>query len=256
MGSSGNGGCLVSGTYFRHHWPISSTVVFAYGGVQTRGHTRRDKPVNPPAEDQDDANPPTRLLITAELIQRSKDGDRRAIEALMARYRPRLVRWATGRLPSSARSLLDTSDLVQETLLRAMQALDGLEVGAPGMFQAYVRQAILNRIRDQIRWARRRPGTDDAMEEIEDAAPSPLEGAIDADLLEHYERALGQLTEPERQLIHLRVELDLGYEEIAAITNRATSDAARMAVQRTIRKLAEILGPTLRPPASGPDSDD
>jgi RNA polymerase sigma-70 factor (ECF subfamily) len=201
-------------------------------------------------EDDQDPNPPTRLLITADLVERSKAGDQRAIEVLMARYHPRLVRWATGRLPAYARSLLDTSDLVQETLLRAMQAIQGHGGGAPRMFQAYVRQAILNRIRDQVSYARLRPGPGDVLENIEDAAPSPLEGAIQSDLLEHYEGALQQLAEPEQQLIHLRIELDLAYDEIAAITGRTSSDAARMAVQRAIRKLAELLGPTLGPTSS------
>jgi hypothetical protein len=43
-------------------------------------------------------------------------------------------------------------------------------------------------------------------------------------------------------LVHLKIELDLGYEEIAAITDRPSRDAARMAVQRVVRKLATIMG--------------
>jgi electron transfer flavoprotein alpha/beta subunit len=38
------------------------------------------------------------------------------------------------------------------------------------------------------------------------------------------------------------VELALGYDEIAALTERATADAARMATQRALRKLAELMG--------------
>jgi RNA polymerase sigma-70 factor (ECF subfamily) len=110
------------------------------------------------------------------------------------------------------------------------------------MFQAYVRQAVLNRIRDQVRWARRRPGVEEVPEDLVDAAPSPLEGAIGSDVLERYERALAQLTETQRRLIHLRIELDFSYEEIAAIMERQSPDAARMAVQRAVRKLAEVMG--------------
>src|SRR5262245_60513508 len=77
------------------------------------------------------------LLLTPELVGRAKDGDERAMNALMARYRPRLERWASGRLPRYARSLLDTSDLVQETLLRALEGFDRIEVRGPGFFQAY-----------------------------------------------------------------------------------------------------------------------
>ena len=186
--------------------------------------------------------PSSDLMITGDLVKRAKDGDERAMDALMARYRPRLERWASGRLPGYARSLLDTGDLVQETLLRAIEGLDAIEVRGPGFFQAYVRQAVLNRIRDQVRWARRRPGPDGVPETVEDANPSPLESAIGADLIERYEAALTRLSEDERQLLHLRIELDFDYEEIAAVMGRNSRDAGRMAVQRALRKLAEIMG--------------
>ena len=186
--------------------------------------------------------PSADLLITSDLLRRAKSGDSSALNSLMTRYRPKLIRWATGRLPRYARSLLDTGDLVQETLLRAIQSLENLEVGGPGMFQAYVRQAVLNRIRDQVRWARRRPGVDEVPEDLVDSNPSPLEGAIGSDVLDRYERSLDQLTETQRRLIHLRIELDFSYEEIAAIMERQSPDAARMAVQRAVRRLAEVMG--------------
>ena len=188
------------------------------------------------------ASPSPALLITSELLRRAKDGDQRALDALMTRYLPRLQRWASGRLPAYARSLLDTADIVQETLMRAVEGIDGIEVRGPGGFQAYMRQAVLNRIRDQIRWARRRPGPDGLPEELEDHTPSPLEQAIGADVLDRYERALTRLDDDERQLLHLRIELDFGYPEIAAMTERPSRDAARMAVRRALQRLAEEMG--------------
>jgi len=181
------------------------------------------------------------LLVTSELVERAKKGDGRALDALMARYRPRLERWASGRLPGYARSLLDTGDLVQEVLVKVFEHLGRIEVRGPGFFQAYVRQAILNRITDQVRWAGRRPGAD-RLEHIEDRAPSPLEQVIGSDLLERYERGMEALSDGDRRLVHLRVELAMDYEEIAAITERANFDAARMATQRALTKRAEIMG--------------
>jgi len=185
---------------------------------------------------------PSDLVMTTELLQRAKDGDRAALDALVARYLPRLERWASGRLPLYARSLFDTTDLVHETLLRTLEGLDGIEVRGPGGFQAYVRRAVLNRIRDQIRWARRRPGPDGVPESLENRAPSPLESAIGAEVLDRYERALERLGEEERQLLHLRIELAFDYAEIAAMTGRPSPDAVRMAVSRALRKLAEHMG--------------
>jgi RNA polymerase sigma-70 factor (ECF subfamily) len=182
------------------------------------------------------------LVVTTELLLRAKQGDRHALDALMARYLPRLQRWASGRLPAHARSLFDTTDLVQDTLLRVIEGLDRVEVRGPGGFQAYVRRAVLNRIRDEIRWARRRPGPDGVPEYLEDRLPSPLEQAIGADVLDRYERALERLGDAEREVLHLRIELDYDYDEIAAMTGRPSADAARMAAQRALRKLAEEMG--------------
>ncbi|TPW14331.1 MAG: putative RNA polymerase sigma factor cnrH [bacterium] len=193
--------------------------------------------------DSGGSGPPSAdLLVTTELLTRAKNGDRQALEVLTARYLPRLVRWATGRLPASARSLFDTHDVVQETLLHAIRGIDGIEVRGPGGFQAYVRQAVLNRIRDQIRWTRRRHGREEISEDLPDDLPSPLESAIGVDLLERYERALTDLSEEERQLLHLRIELDFNYEEIAAITGKPSRDAVRMAIKRALLKLAESMG--------------
>lgn len=186
-------------------------------------------------------SPAPDLLITGELVHRAKQGDQSALEALMARYHPRLLRWASGRLPMYARSLIDTSDLVQETLLKVVQRIGKIESGDIDSFQAYVRRAIINRINDQVRWARRRPN-EEVTEQLPDAAPLPIEQAMGAEFLDRYERGLEQLTQEERHLIHLRFELDFSYAEIAAIMERSTSDAARMAVQRALRKLVDILG--------------
>lgn len=187
-------------------------------------------------------DPGAHLRITGELVERAKQGDATALDALLARYRPRLVEWATGRLPSFARSLLDTSDLVQETLIRATERLDKIEIRGPFSFGAYVRRAVVNRIQDQIRWAKLRPGGEGILEALTDAGPSPLENAIGAELAARYELALEQLTEDERQLIHLRIELDLDHDEIAAVLGRVSPDAARMAFLRALKKLAAIMG--------------
>ena len=185
---------------------------------------------------------PPELLMTTDLLRQAKEGDPAALNHLMTRYLPRLQRWASGRLPIYARSLLETTDLVHQTLLKAIVGLDGIEVRGPGSFQAYVRQAILNAIRDQVRWAKRRPDADEALEHMTDRSPSPLENAIGMDLWERYERAREQLSEEDRLLVHLKIELDLDYKDIASIMERSSRDAARMAAHRAVRKLADIMG--------------
>ena len=182
------------------------------------------------------------LLATRELLHLAKQGDAHALDQLMSRYVPRLRRWATGRLPLYARSLLDTSDLVQEALMRVLARLEHVEVRGPGGFQAYVRMAILNRIRDEVTWARRRPGPDGVPEDLVHGGPSPLENLIGSETLERFERAFASIDEEDRRLIHLRIELDYDYATIAEITGRPSRDAARMSVQRALGRLAEAMG--------------
>jgi len=179
------------------------------------------------------------FLATVVLLRMAKDGDKDARDQLFHRYHVRLTRWAAGRLPMRARSLLDTADLVQETLVRVLEGLDRIDIRGPGGFQAYVRQAVLNRIADQVRWASRRPGAEEMPESLHDASPSPLENVIGSDLLGRYERAFDRLSEDDRELLHLRIELDFDYDEIARMSGKSTRDAARMAVKRALSRLAE-----------------
>lgn len=195
-----------------------------------------------PPDEPPNTGAAAQLLATQELLRRAREGDAVARDQLVSRYLPRLERWATGRLPRFARSLLDTSDLVQETLIRVLEGLDRIEVRGQGGFQAYVRQAVLNRIRDQVRWAARRRGSEEASEQLTDPSPSPLEHAIGADVLARYERAMATLAEEERELLHLRIELAFDYQEIATMTGRPSRDAVRMAVQRALGRLAQAMG--------------
>jgi RNA polymerase sigma-70 factor (ECF subfamily) len=181
---------------------------------------------------------------TLSLLTRAKAGDQDALDDLFARYLPMLNRWARGRLPPRVRDAADTQDLVQDTLLQTFKKIDGFEHRGEGAFQAYLRQAVMNRIRDCLRKAHRRPGREELDEEVPDAGLSPLELAIGSEALEQYDAALDRLDEGDRELVVARVELGLSYSEVAAATGKPTPNAARMAVSRALVKLAqEIRGP-------------
>src|SRR5262252_3296188 len=94
---------------------------------------------------------------TLTLLTRARAGDQLALNDLFARYIPTLRRWASGRLPRWARDMADTQDLVQETVLHAFKKINGFEHRGEGALQAYLRQAVMNRIRDELRGNKRRP---------------------------------------------------------------------------------------------------
>jgi RNA polymerase sigma factor (sigma-70 family) len=184
---------------------------------------------------------PRPLSATTDLLQRARRGDQEALNDLFRRQLPPLRRWARGRLPKWTRDLRDTEDLVQETLTQTLRHVDDFEPRHEGALQAYLRQALMNRIRDEIRRVARHPtpaGLDDE-DGFADAAPSPLEEAIGREAIERYEAALQRLRPEEREVIIARVELQQSYQQIAAAHGKSSPDAARMAVTRALVRLAE-----------------
>jgi RNA polymerase sigma-70 factor (ECF subfamily) len=179
------------------------------------------------------------LQSTFDLVQRVKSGDAQALELLCARHLPTLRRWASGRLPRWTRDLMDTDDLVQETLIRAVKRLEGFEHRHEGALQAYLRQAIVNRIRDEVRRKARSPASMEIGEQEQDRSASPLEEAIGREAVEQYEAALARLRPEEREAVVARIEMDCSYAEVARALGKPSVDAARMAVSRALLRLAE-----------------
>ena len=151
-----------------------------------------------------------------------------------------LRRWARGRLPMWARDLTDTDDLVQDTLLRTFKRIEDFEVRGPGALQAYLREAIHNRVRDELRKKGRQPEVI-AFDGLEaDRGLSPLEQAIGRESIEPYERALATLKPEEREAIIGRVEIGYWFQRNSPrLSESASADAARKAAQRALVRLVQ-----------------
>jgi RNA polymerase sigma-70 factor (ECF subfamily) len=175
------------------------------------------------------------------LLARARKGDAVALEALMGRYLTRLQRWASGRIPSGARGLLDTDDVVQDALLNTFRRLDHFEPRHDGALLAYLREAVANRIRNELR--RHVPPRDTSIEL--DALPSelrsPLEAVVSRQALERYERALSQLDESERAAIVGRFEMGYSYDALARAIERPSAEAARKLTERALRRLIALM---------------
>ena len=181
------------------------------------------------------------LESSFELIQRAQQGDREALNLLLERYLPRLRRWARGRLPDYARGLGDTNDLVQDAAIGTFRNFKNFEQRGEGALQAYLRQAVVNRIRDEVRRSGRRPSGESLDPEMPGKQLSPLETAIGQQALDRYETALARLGEIERQAVVARLELGFTYSEVAALVDKPTAGAARIAITRAVAKLARYM---------------
>jgi RNA polymerase sigma-70 factor (ECF subfamily) len=176
---------------------------------------------------------------TTELLERARAGDEDTLNQLFTRHLPLLRRWASGRLPQWARDIADTTDLVQETVIAALRHLDRFEHRGEGALQAYLRQAVLNRIRNEIRNRATRGERADVDSRIEDEGTSPFDAAVAQQHLEQYDAALERLKPEERQAVVSRVELGLSYAEIAELLGKPSANAARMTVVRALIRLAD-----------------
>ncbi len=178
---------------------------------------------------------------TIELVIKAREGDRMAVEALLQRSIPSLRRFAHGRLPAAARGTLDTGDLVQETVLHVLRRLDTFEPRHVGAMQAYLRQSVINRIRDEVRRIGRHPTPAELPEDLASEMPSPLEEAVRAEAYDRYRAVLVQLSPRDREMVVARIEAQWNLGEIAQRFNMRTVDGARMAVTRALRRLMDRL---------------
>lgn len=175
-----------------------------------------------------------------ELVQRAQGGDQAALDRLLERYRPRLQRWASGRLPRYARDMTDTEDLVQDAMIGTFRNFKDFAHRGDWALQAYLRRAVTNRIRDELRRFGARPDRAE-LADPEAADVSPLEAVIGRETFARYDKALDSLDAIEREAVVARLELGCSFTEIAALVDKPSADAARMAVSRALAKLAALM---------------
>lgn len=183
--------------------------------------------------------PQVHLQSTVDLLHLACGGDDEAIDHLFGRLVPGLRRWARGRLPAFARELCDTQDVVQDTVLHALRRLEQFEVRHPGALLAYLRQAVLHRITDEVRRAQRRPMTTELVDHPDADQLSPLDRMLGQHEVRRYEAALTRLRPDDREAILCRLEQQSTYDEMAIALGKPSANAARVAVRRALMRLAE-----------------
>jgi RNA polymerase sigma-70 factor (ECF subfamily) len=187
------------------------------------------------------------------LVDRAKDGDARAFEALVRRYE----RWVFTLALRMVGNRGDAEDVAQEVFLKAYRGLQGFRGGSrfSTWLYAIASHHCLNHLAGRDSRARRAERTGNSADGQGGVLPSALDRVADASpgpdaVLERHElrrviqRELLQLTEHHRIVIILRDIQGMSYEEIAA-TLGVELGTVRSRLHRARMELRARLGPLL-----------
>ena len=172
-----------------------------------------------------------------QAVLRAKSGDRKAFDLLYTAYLTPVYRYIHIRVKNSQ----DTEDIVQETFLKAFQAIERYrdEKGSmlPYLF-TIARNLLINHGK------KKRP---DAFlpEEMDRFSDDNLasEGAVVRERKELLEQAMLVLTDVEREVIQLRFFGEQTYTEIALVLGKR-EDAIRQHVARALKKMKATMKET------------
>ena len=177
------------------------------------------------------------------LLERAHRGSRSAIGALFERYGVWLRRWARNRLPPGARGAVDTSDIVQDALHHTFARFPSFRSRQTSVLRMYLRRAVQNRIRDELRRVARRSDSilpEQPLLRSDDGAPQ-LRELLDEETWRRYLDALRRLPARDRRLIVGRAELGYTSEQLAFMERLPSPAAARGALRRALVRLSDLM---------------
>lgn len=184
------------------------------------------------------------------LIERAQDGDEAAIAALCRRYEDAIRRRIYRRLPQRLRRRISVSDVVQETLITAIQRLREGGWTHDGSFRAWIGKIADNKALQVTRFhlgtAKRAMGAEVSQPDRPDTAAfggggeSPSDLAMRAESHQQIDSGLSELTEDHRLVINLVHRHGCTLVEAGERMGRS-ADAARKLYARAIAALAKLL---------------
>jgi RNA polymerase sigma-70 factor (ECF subfamily) len=194
---------------------------------------------------------------TRRLVSRAIDGDRSAVDALLAGYRPQLVRMVAVRMDSRLKSRLDPSDVVQSVLAEAAQKMVTFQK-PPEQFYPWLRQLAWDELtrlnRDHIRTKKRSvareadnwegAAADESMLLLADRLATqqlgPGSRLIRQEIRARVQAALAQLPPQDREVLVLRFLEQLDISDTAAALG-VTESAVKSRQFRAIERLGKLL---------------
>jgi RNA polymerase sigma-70 factor (ECF subfamily) len=173
-----------------------------------------------------ETKPPfTRLLSYSklsdlDLVTRARNGDRKALDALVERHSPRVNRLAAQLLED----LEEARDAAQESLVKLCTRLRQFRGDA--QFATWLHRLVVNTCRDRMAWQRVRRTEPLPADDIRGGDDGDLARiAVLGDLRRDVAEALSKLSQNQRIAVVLRDSFGLSYEEIARVARMPVGTA-------------------------------
>jgi RNA polymerase sigma-70 factor, ECF subfamily len=166
-----------------------------------------------------------------DLVRKATNGDRRALDALVERYAPRVQRIAA----YVVGDIEEARDAAQESLVKLYTRLR--QFRGEAQFATWLHRLVVNTCRDRIAWQRVRQAEPLSLADQvggEDVDPSRI--AALADLHRDLAEALARLSAKQRSAVVLRDVFGFTYEEISRIA-RIPVGTAKCYVHRARARL-------------------
>ena len=194
---------------------------------------------------------------TDELLRRARCGDAEAVAALAGRYREFVRLLVRARCAGRLRARVDSSDLIQETLLRASRHIGQFHGTTEEEWRAWLariaEREVIGQYRHHLGAARRDatreqplcpPSSSAGASRLEQwwarSQSSPSQAAMRNERVLALTRALGRLPEDYREVLVLRHLEGLDFPEIAQRLARSPG-ATRVLWTRALRRLRDEL---------------
>jgi RNA polymerase sigma-70 factor, ECF subfamily len=180
------------------------------------------------------------------LVGAALNGEHDAVEGVLRRIRPLVVRYCRARLGAQEKTFVSADDVAQEVCLAVLTALPGYrDQGRP--FLAFVYGIAAHKVSDARRSAaRNRAEPVPELPESQDLANGPEAQVMQAEMAERMAELLDILPGRQREILLLRVVAGLSAEETAEAVG-STPGAVRVAQHRALNRLRGVLTSTPGP---------
>jgi RNA polymerase sigma-70 factor (ECF subfamily) len=184
---------------------------------------------------------------TACLLGRAADGDRAAVDDLLARHRPAVRAFVDRHLDPAVRGRIDASDVVQDAHIAVAERLPDYLARRPMPFHLWVRKTAYERMLNaraghlaKCRDVRYERLVDGAADGSPGRDPSPSAVAAAAEVADRVAAAVAALPDADREIFMLHQADGLPYAEVAVLLD-ITPAAARQRYARALVRLGKDL---------------